>query len=73
MAKRLGSGEYERADVEVKQSDIEARYLFLIALKAKRSFWGKDLLGLFKYHESLKGFLEDDKIDYTVHFSFPVY
>ena len=68
MAKRLGCGEYERADVEIKQSDIEARYLFLKALKAKRSFWVQDLLGLFKYDESLKEFLENDKVDSTIHF-----
>jgi hypothetical protein len=68
MTKRLGSGDYERADVEVKQSDIEARYLFLKTLKNKRSYWAYDLLGLFNFDKRLREFLDLDKIDYTIHF-----
>ncbi len=68
MAKRLGSGEYERADVEVKQSKLEARYLFLKVLKAKRSLWAYNLLGLFNRDEVPKELLENDQIDSTIHF-----
>jgi len=68
MAKRLGSGEYERADVEVKQSDIEARYLFLKALKNKPSYLARDLLGLFIFGERRREFLDNDERDFTIHF-----
>lgn len=68
MANRLGSGEYERVDVEIKQSTIEARYKLLQILKQKRSFWAIDLLCLFNRDTVPKEFLDIDKIDYTIHF-----
>jgi hypothetical protein len=68
MAIRFGSGEYEEADVEVKQSKLEARYLFLNSLKIKRSGWADDLLRLFNPDERLNEFLKDDQIDFTIHF-----
>jgi hypothetical protein len=68
MGKRLGSGEYERADVDVKQSTIEARYKFLQTLSQRKSKWGSNLLRLFN-HDAVPGeFLETEKIDATVYF-----
>lgn len=68
MTKRLGSGEYERTDVEVKQSTVEARHKFLRILIQKNDDWAFDLLRLFNTDTLPKEFLDDEKIEHTIYF-----
>ncbi len=68
MANRLGSGEYERVNVTVKQSTIEARYKFFQTLDQKRSDWAKNLLRLFNSDKAPKEFLEKENNDEIIRF-----
>ncbi len=68
MAKRLGSGEYEIVDVEVKHSTIEARYNFLQTLFQRRGNWAIDLLRLFNSDNLPEKLLSNEKMEDTVHF-----
>jgi hypothetical protein len=68
MAKRLGSGEYESTDVEIRQSAIEARYKFLQILRQRKGNWFYDLFRLFNSDIVPAELLGYEKIDDTVYF-----
>lgn len=65
MSLRLGNGEYERIDVETKNSTFVARHKFLETLWKKRSDWAFDLLRLFNYEELPEELLTRECIDKT--------
>jgi hypothetical protein len=71
MIRRLGDGEYERADVETKQSTLAARDIFLQTLFKTKDLWAFDLIKLFNSNEIPKKFLEDYKAENIVYFFLP--
>lgn len=71
MATRLGGGEYERANVDTKQSAKEARFIFLQALAKRKNQCFFNLLRLFSSDQIPSELLENDKIDNLFYFFFP--
>ncbi|HEX9928937.1 MAG TPA: hypothetical protein VGB02_10425 [Pyrinomonadaceae bacterium] len=68
MSKRLGNGEFERADVEVRQSTLVARHKFLEILDKRKGNCLFELVRLFDFNFVPTEFLDKERIDNTVYF-----
>lgn len=68
MSQRLGNGEFERADVEVRQSTLVARHKFLEILDKRKRNCLFDLVRLFDFNLVPTEFLDKERIDNTVYF-----
>ncbi len=68
MANRLGLGEYESVDVEVRQPTLKARHIFLQVLQQRKNHLFFELLRLFNPDTLPKEFLDERIIDDTVYY-----